>query len=172
MSYALLIDDDTGLTSGLAQLASSEGLELLTANSWEAGLALFHATRPVLVIADYNLPGSDHGLRLLLAISRLRPSVRLLLVSAYLSESDVARVEELGLVDRVLRKLDAIDTNRALLEEIRDAAGHAGDDTDWVAFAEANRRSAAVSEDDFRRLDEFLQSSRLPGAGGNSGVGG
>lgn len=172
MAYALLIDDDTALTSGLAQLAQSEGLDLRIANSWEQGLALFHSIRPVLVIADYNLPGSLHGLRLLLTISRLRPSVRMLLVSAYLNESDVARVEQLGLVDRVLRKLDGVATNRILLEEIRDAAAHANDDTDWVAFAEANRRAAAVSEEDLNQLDGFLQASRFPGAAGNDRAGG
>lgn len=164
MAYALLIDDDTGLTEGLSQLARSEGLELQTADSWDAGLALFHSTRPVLVIADYNLPGSLHGLRLLLTMRRLRPSVRMLLVSAYLNESDVASVVGLGLVDRVLRKLDAVATNRVVLEEIREAAAHADDDTDWVAFAKANRRTMAVSEDDLAQLDGFLQANRLPGA--------
>ena len=162
MSYALLIDDDEALASGLQSLAADEGLELLTAATWNEGLEVFHATAPNLVIADYNLPESSHGLRLLLEIGRLRPSVRMLLVSAYLNEADVEQVMALGLVHRVLRKVDAMSTGRALLEEIRLAAEVSGKPTDWVAIGEANRRVSDVSEEAFERLDEFLRSHRLP----------
>lgn len=96
MAAALLIDDDQQLLDTIASNATEEGLELRTASTWEEGLALFHILAPTLVIADYNLPGSTHGLKLLLEVKRLRPSVRVILVSGVVNPDELRKVEVLA----------------------------------------------------------------------------
>src|SRR5258708_3561417 len=100
MSYALLIDDRPEPRESLSRAARLAGLELLTAETWDEGLGMFQVHAPTLVIADYQLPDSPHGIQLLFAIRRLSPSVRLILLSAFIQEEDVPEIEALGLVDR------------------------------------------------------------------------
>ncbi len=169
VAYALLIDDDDELRSRVQALVTQAGLEIETAATWSEGLATFNALSPDLVIADYNLPGSDRGLRLLLEVSRLRPSVRLVLISAFLNETDAEAVEKLGLVHLVLRKVDPIATARTLIKEVAATAARANSSTDWVAYAQADRQARAVSQSDLERLDEYLRDHRLPaGTGGGA----
>ena len=100
MGYALLIDDDQSLLESIRRLADYNGLELDTAATWEEGLGLFHVLAPNVVIADYHMPDSRNGLQLLAEIKQLRPSIRVVLVSGYINDEDVKRVESLNIVDR------------------------------------------------------------------------
>ncbi len=159
MAYALLIDDDEGIRRSLARAAELSGLALDTAASWDEGLAAVQVYAPELVIADYNLPGSRHGLKLLMEIRRLSPSVRLLLLSAYIGENDVADIERLGLVDRAIPKTGAANTTDELLAEIVEAEKRSQQDTDWAAYAVASREAKAVDQSDLDTLDERLKRS-------------
>ncbi len=158
MTATLVIDDDTALLASLQAAARLSKVELVTASSWEEGLVLFQILSPDLVIADYNLPGSQHGLRLLSRIRQLRPSVRLLLVSGYFDEADLEKVMGLGIVDRALTKGSATDTARALIEEARAAGQRAATPTDWVAYSKAYVASTSVSEEELQSLDALLTS--------------
>lgn len=160
MTYALLIDDDAGIRESLQRVAEVSDLSLLTAATWEEGLAVFQVHSPEVVIADYNLPGSKHGLQLLAEIRRLSPSVRLLLLSAYIDDGDVADIESLGLVDRAIPKSGANDTTAQLLDEIARAKERAGEATDWSAYARAKRTSTAVEQADIDALDSRLKKAR------------
>lgn len=164
MSYALLIDDDAGIRTSLARAADLAGLTLDTAASWEEGLAAVQVYAPELVIADYNLPGSKHGLKLLMEIRRLSPSVRLLLLSAYIGDSDVADIEGLGLVDRAIPKTGAANTTDELLAEITEAKRRSQEDTDWAAYAAASRQAKTVDQSDLDALDTRLKKSGGIGA--------
>jgi len=86
MVYALLIDDDAAITQAAKTTIEAQGLHIEIASTWDDGLAKFYAYSPDLVISDYNLPGSRMGLALLSEVSKLRPSVRLVLISAFLNE--------------------------------------------------------------------------------------
>lgn len=167
MSYALIIDDDAALVESLTDLMEGAGLELDSAGTWDEGLARFLATSPELVIADYNLPGSKHGLRLLFDMARLRPTTRLVLISAYVTEEDVKKIEGLGLADRALRKVNPVASGRELLKEVEQARKRAleGADTDWRQFAKAARQSRAISDEELEQLDSFLREHRLPNGG-------
>lgn len=164
MVYALLIDDDTQITQSAIDLVRDQGLTLETANSWDEGLEKFYALSPDLVISDFNLPGSEMGLNLLLKISKLRPSVRLILLSAYLNEEDADRIRELDLVHDVVRKISPVETARRIIEEVRQASLRAGEPTDWKGFAAAAGRIQEVDEGALEALDRYLRVNRLPGA--------
>jgi DNA-binding NtrC family response regulator len=160
MAYALLIDDDVALVDSIKRTTDLAGLELLTAISWDEGLNMFYVYSPDLVIADYNLPGSRHGIQLLDQIRRLRPSVRVLLLSAYIDESDIVEIEALGIVDRAISKVSSDDPMGVILDEIESAANRATNPTDWKAVAAAYRRVGSIDSDDLDDLDHRLQARR------------
>ena len=135
MPCTLVIDDDVALVETLDDSAAIAGLDVATATSWDEGLAVFLTLGPSLVVADYNMPGTDNGLKLLTRIKALRPSVRLVLFSGYLDEADMARLVADGLVDRVLTKGSAVDTADALLAEARQAPEMVDRPADWVQYA-------------------------------------
>lgn len=161
MSYGLFIDDEESIRTAAREMAATAGLRLDVAASWEEGIQSFYALSPDLVISDYNLPGSTLGLQLLLEIRRLRPSVRLVLISAFLNPEDVDRVMELGLVDRVVRKTDPVQTARVIVEELRRAKIAGDSSTQWADFAVAAVSYTTVSQDDLQSLDDFLRVQRL-----------
>ena len=136
---ALVIDDDVALLKSLEQAARLSGIRIVTASTWDEGLETFQVLSPSVVVADFNMPGSRHGLQLLAKIRQLRPSVRLILVSAYLDERDIDAVMALGVVDRALTKGSAAETAEAVLEEARSAVELEHTPTDWVAYAQAFR---------------------------------
>jgi hypothetical protein len=82
----------------------------------------------------------------------------LVLVSAYLDQTDMERVTGLDLVDRTLTKGNAVDTARALVEEIRAASQCAAEPTDWTGYAQAYVGATRVSERTIGELDEILES--------------
>jgi len=105
-------------------------------------------------------PGQVH-LKLLAEISQLRPSVRLILISAYLNEEDMSKIADLGLVHRTFTKGSSIATVEAILEEIAKAAETADQQTDWVQFASAHVKAQSVSEEALEELDTALTKNRL-----------
>lgn len=163
MAYALLIDDDAEILRSAVAAVEASGLALLTASTWDEGLEKFYAHSPELVISDYNLPGSDMGLSLLVEIARLRPSTKLILISGYLNESDAAQLRSLGLVDDVMSKNDPVETARIIVSEVRQAAERAKSPTDWAQFGRAAGEKRSVDPDALARLDGFLKLNRLPG---------
>lgn len=154
MPYALLIDDDVSFSRSLVAHVETRGLELLAAPTWEEGLELFLTLSPDLVIADYNLPGTESGLELLLKIKRLRPGTRVILISGYLEEDEVAAVADSTLVERAVRKSPA--EMATIADEIASAAANATEQTDWVAVA-GGYESGALDEAEVQRLLAVLR---------------
>lgn len=164
MSYALLIDDDAAIRDSIARAVAQKGLKLELAETWEEGLDAFFALGPELVIADYNLPGSDMGLELLFRVAQSRPAVRLILFSAFLTEDDADQIEAVGPVDRVLSKKDPVYAAKAILEEIAEAAQRHAQPTNWVDVSNAAIATRSVNEEAFRELDRSLRRDRIAGA--------
>ena len=152
----LLIDDDEYLLESLRGAVEAAGLGLRTANTWDEGLALFQAISPDLVIADYNLPGSKHGIQLLMRMRQLRPSVRLILLSGYVNDDYQERVENLGLVDLVLQK--GSHAVEVILDEVRNATAAEQTPTSWQGFAHSFQTAEEVSADKVNELDASLRS--------------
>lgn len=161
MGFALLIDDDQALLSSIKRSAELKHLRLEVSDTWDGGMSLFHILAPSVVIADYHMPNSRNGLQLLAEVKRLHPSVRVILLSAYITDDDVRQIEALGIIDLALRKTELTQTMEKILDEIR-GANEIDDDTDWVAFAEARVHAAKASSEDLDRLDGFFRKNRAP----------
>ena len=159
MASALLIDDDRELVETIRSNAAEEGLDLDVATSWDEGLALFQTRAPDLVIADYRLPGSRHGLRLLLAVKQLRPAIRVVLISGEVNPEELAKVEELGIVDRVMSKGSAIETMESLLDEIKDANSKHLQPTDWPQVAQSLGERLKLDQKKVDELDDRMKAN-------------
>ena len=162
MGSALLIDDNQSLLGSIKRVADLNHLRLDIAATWDEGISLFNVLAPNVVIADYHMPNSRNGLQLLSEIKRLRPSVRVILVSAYINDEDVERVESLTIIDRALRKTNMTQTIESILDEIRCANESENEQTDWVAFADARVRASQTSSKELDQLDQFFRSNRAP----------
>jgi two-component system KDP operon response regulator KdpE len=97
----LLIDDDARLTDATARYLQRSGYAVDTANSGEAGLARFQATRPDLVILDLMMPGMD-GWEL---CRRLRETSRtpIILLTARSGETDRVMGLRMGADDYLVK---------------------------------------------------------------------
>ena len=158
MPSTLLIDDDQQVLDTVQSLASDAGVPIAVAPSWDIGLALFHTLGPDLVIADYSLEGSRHGLQLLLEIKRLRPGVRVILISGVVNPDELGRVQDLGLVDRVMSKGQGTESIRGLLDEIVRADKFSDEPTDWRAAARRLMEHQAIDEKAIAELDDRMRT--------------
>src|SRR6266511_721675 len=156
MAYALIIDDYEPFLDSFLRLAASEGLVVARASSWEEGLARCEALWPQVVIADYNLPGSKHGLQLLLQIKSLWPAVKVILLSGVLTQADLVAVEGLGLVDAALPK--TMDGLGAALAAVREAKERHGGPVNWRSAGQAHAATRRISPEKLEELDRRLSA--------------
>jgi len=156
IAHVLLIDDEQAFSDSMRAFFQTAGIELDYAGTWKDGLDAFRVGQHELVIADYNLPGSLHGLRLLLEIRRLRPSSRLILISGALRDEAKDLVPKTGLVDRFLPKDDKLAEE--LLIEAEAAVKRAEGPTDWQQVARAHVNWAALDDKVVENIDQALKS--------------
>ncbi len=128
----LLIDDDDLLRSAVGDLLESSGYTVASTGAGDAGLEMFRASRPDLVITDLTMPETD-GIDILRALSKEEPRPRIVVISGGGERLDtlssLRRAQVLG-ADRILEKpfrakslLEIIDS---VLKEPELEAGSAG----------------------------------------------
>src|SRR3954463_7259095 len=103
---ALLVEDNDDFAEELEAALKDRGLFIDRASDWEEGLELFRVNGYELVIADYNLPNTDHGLELLAQVKMLIPSSRLILISGALTPGAERALSDVGLLDGYYSKSD------------------------------------------------------------------
>lgn len=127
----LLIDDDKLLREAIGDLLESDGYAVVSTGAGDAGLAMFRAARPDLVITDLTMPEPD-GIEIVRALSREVPRPRIIVISGggerLDSLSNLRRAQNLG-VDRILEKPfranALLELVNAVLEEGEPGAGEA-----------------------------------------------
>lgn len=97
LKRVLVIDDDPGIREGLS-LAFNEHCEVLTAASGAQALGILNARAADLVLLDYCLPDTT-GDRILPMIKTAWPSLPIIVVTAYGSETLCAHLFRLGARD-------------------------------------------------------------------------
>lgn len=151
----LLVEDDQDFAASLTSAFADRGYVCDIATTWDDGLAAFRTGGHELVIADYNLPGSTHGLRLLAAAKLLVPSSRLVLISGALSPEAERLASRTKLITAFLRKTPSLA--RDLLPLVEEAAHRATLPTNWQAFAAGYVADLDKDFPEVAQIDEALR---------------
>jgi DNA-binding NtrC family response regulator len=158
----LLVEDDEAFGASLRSALAARGYDTDLATTWDDGLAAFRTGGHELVIADYNLPGSAHGLRLLAAAKLLVPSSRLILISGALSPGAEQLARKTRLISGFFRKTPSLAGDLAPF--VAEAATRANESTVWQAFASGYVADLDRDFPEVRQIDEALSKDIDPRA--------
>lgn len=85
-----IVDDEQDLTDSLAAIFLQHGYDVRVANSAEQAVEMLATWQPELALVDVALPGMN-GVDLALAIRKIHPNCRLLLISGQTATHDLLR---------------------------------------------------------------------------------
>lgn len=166
MDRILIIDDDRAVTESLQRGLGLEGFTIDTANSGEAGLALYRDNDPDLIILDVMMPGLS-GLEVLQRVRQVDEHLPILMLTAKDAPGDEALGLRHGADDYVVKPFNwdvLIARVRALLRRSQsqsDSQLH----FENLSLSEATRlamrgeREISLTPTEFELLREFLLHS-------------
>jgi DNA-binding response OmpR family regulator len=112
----LVIEDDRAVQKALKRLFEAEGFTVDIAGNGAAGLEMFRAATPSVLVLDLSLPGTP-GQDVCREISQAAPSVPIIILSAKTEVMDKVLLLELGAHDYVTKPFSP----RELLARVRTA---------------------------------------------------
>jgi DNA-binding NtrC family response regulator len=152
----LLVEDDEGVLDSYRRTFASDGIDIDVAETWDQALSLFRVAGHRLVIADYNLPGDDHGLRLLVQMKLLVPSTELILISGALSRPAEELAKKVELIDCFYPKTSELPDT--LVEHAKSAIERADQDTDWQKVGQEFLTPADAVDSALEAIDDALRA--------------
>jgi two-component system nitrogen regulation response regulator NtrX len=114
----LIVDDEPGVRSALESILGDEGFVVASAESAEAGLALFDERLWDAVLLDVWLPGMD-GLEALTRMKERRPDIEVVMISGHGTIDTAVRATKLGAFDFVEKPLSLERTLLVLRNALR-----------------------------------------------------
>lgn len=105
----LIIEDDLVFLSVLKQFLTQQGYEVITADTGEAGLALFETAQPDIVLCDLMLPQIS-GLGVLNTLLKTLSQVPVIVISGSTDLSDIREAVKLGASDYFVKPIRELDT--------------------------------------------------------------
>jgi len=128
----LLIDDGDLLREAIGELLESNGYVVVSAGAGDAGLAMFRAAAPDLVITDLTMP-EPNGLDIVRILSKEVPRPRVMVISGGAerldSLSSLRRAQAIGadkILEKPFRAKRLLEMVNAILEEGEIETGEAG----------------------------------------------
>jgi len=112
----LVIEDDRAVQKALTRLFEAEGFAVDVAGNGAAGLEMFRAAAPSVLVLDLSLPGTP-GQDVCREISQAAPSLPIIILSAKTEVMDKVLLLELGAHDYVTKPFSP----RELLARVRTA---------------------------------------------------
>ena len=128
MAKILVVDDDLDMCQIISDILKEEGYSIDSSFSGEDALRKIKKDHYDLIVLDYRLGGIS-GLMVLEKALQMMPSLKIIMISAFGSDSTKAKARELGAVDfidkpfdikRFVRAVQDIltrDTNKEKLKE-------------------------------------------------------
>lgn len=98
----LVVEDDVAILTGLVDLLSSEGYEVLTATDGVRAIDIYHTEHPDLIILDVMIP-DKHGYEVCKEIRKKDSEVLILMLTAKGQEFDKVLGLELGADDYITK---------------------------------------------------------------------
>lgn len=157
----LLVEDDENVIQSYRRTFEGDGLIVDVAETWDDALSLFRVVGHRLVIADYNLPGDEHGLRLLVEMKLLVPSANLVLISGALSQPAEELAEQIPLIDSFYPKTSHLPDILAGLA--MSAVEQSDDETDWRQVGEKFLTPNDVVDSSIAKIDDALRADVTKG---------
>ncbi len=117
----LVVEDDASLRRVIEFTLEEAGYRILTADSGEAGLALFRREKPPVVVTDIQMPGIS-GYDLLREVKAAHPETLVIVVTAFGSVEKAVEAMKLGAYD-YLTKPFSRDELRLVVEKALSFAG-------------------------------------------------
>lgn len=108
MSRILVIDDDDQLRKSFEKLLITEGYQVSTAASGEAGVEIVKSTALDLVLLDIRLPGMN-GIETFKAIHQIDSKLQVIIMTAFGTTDNAIEATKLGAFDYVLKPFDIPD---------------------------------------------------------------
>jgi len=106
MSHVLIVEDDPVLREALAETMTITGHTYITAKDGKEALTLLELHNPSVVLTDVRMDNMD-GNQLLANIQKLRPSVPVILMTAFGSVEDAVNAMRYGAVDYLQKPFSA-----------------------------------------------------------------
>jgi nitrogen regulation protein NR(I) len=119
-SSILVIDDDPGIRSAIADVLSGEDYEISLEGEGQAGLAKALAEDFSLVVTDLKLPGLD-GLTLIRELHQAKPRLPIILMTAHGTTETAIEAMKIGAYDYMVKPFEMADF-LSLLEKATKAA--------------------------------------------------
>ena len=112
----LVVEDEPGLRDLLYDIFGGHGYKVLTAEDGQRALALFLDHKDIeLVVSDIGLPKVG-GLDLYEAMKKLKPDIKVIMVSGFADEADRQNMLERGVDAFIQKPYDAVDLLRKARE--------------------------------------------------------
>ena len=110
MTDILVVDDESSISWGVAQVAKRLGFSASTAASAEEGIELAATERPQLVFLDVRLPGMD-GLTAMHELRRVAPDTKIVVMTAFGALSTAVTAVQNGALEYLIKpfNLDTIE---------------------------------------------------------------
>lgn len=125
MATVLIIDDEPGVLSSLADVLVDEGHRTIQAKNGVDGLAFYRDHRPDLVFLDIWLPDRD-GLEVLHALREIDPAATVLMISGHGTVSTAVKAIKMGAFDYLEKPLSYKLVVEAVDKALRHRAAAAG----------------------------------------------
>lgn len=110
----LVVDDDEVFRERLAQALRGRGLDVRTAQDFDSAVLSAAADSPELAVVDLRMPGRS-GLELLVALLRIDPATRVVVLTGYGSIATALDAVKLGAVHYLPKPVDADDVLAAFI---------------------------------------------------------
>ena len=108
----LVVDDDETFREVLARAMTRRGYAVRTAADYDSALRTASTCPPSHAVVDLRMPGPS-GLRLIPALKRTAPEVRIVVLTGYASIATAVEAIKLGAVQYLAKPVDAAEIDAA-----------------------------------------------------------
>lgn len=173
----LIVDDDQPFLQRLAKAMERRGFEVTTADSATTGIAAANRASPTYAVLDLRL-NDGSGLDIVGVLRKLRPDVRVVMLTGYGNIATAVAAVKAGAVDYLAKPADADQVEAALLAQGTDLPPPpekpmSADRVRWEHIqrvyeqCDRNVSETARQLNMHRRTLQRILSKRAPREGGN-----